>query len=961
MSITNPEALLLLALLPLAYWIGRPRSRFRRRRAIISALLRMLLIALLVLSLAGIEIPGDSDQLAVVFLVDYSDSMGQANREAAVDYVEQAIESMNANRDQAAVIFFGANAVVEQPLAPRLDLSQTSAAPITLNTNLAEAIRLGLALFPAEGAKRLVILSDGVETVGDAERASRLAAASNVQIDYVPFTQPQNTGEILIEDVRVPQRVNESELFDLIVNVESQVDSPAELRVFAGGSVIYQTEVELESGDNRFSVGPLDLPSTGFVDFRVQIEPRAGGDTFYQNNELAAFTEVRGRPTVLLVANDQREVEFLQPALEETGLVVEVIAPRDLPTGLAGLSAYSSVVLVDVPATKLNTVQMELLQIYVRELGGGLVAIGGPNAYGVGGYFETPLEETLPVEMRIRDQQRIPSLTMLFIIDRSGSMEMVSGASGFTNLELAKEAILRSFNFLNDYDRAGVISFDTEAYYVLPIQEMQNEANRRAMQNEVASLRSGGGTDIFGALEEASNILPTDPSALKHMILLSDGGASPMGILELAQQMYEQHGITISVVSVGTAAAGWLPSLAQVGRGNFHQADDVSTIPSIFAQETVLATRSYIIEEEFTPSLTARSQIMEGITVVPSLLGYVATTEKDTATVVLRTPEEDPLLATWQYGLGRAVAFTSDASPRWGVNWLTWEDYTRFWSQTVRWTITEGASTNLEVRVEQRGEQAYLIVDARDEDGEFLNGVTLDAALVNPELESETVSIPQVAPGRYETPISPEQEGAYFLRVAGSTASGSLAVAQTAGWVLSYSSEYALREPNPRFLEELAGLTGGGSLAENPAAAFEHDLVVTEASEPIWQVLLALAACLLVLDIAVRRLVINPSDVEALRAWLGRTTGLSRGRVPSTAGRMGNLMEAKRRAATLTDDQSVPPVQAEAPATPAATAANLRRDKTQRTEAARGQQGASKSGDASATASALLKKKRGDD
>lgn len=907
-SFSNQEYLLLLLLLPIFVYVGWPRNLYRRRRDIASLLLRVILVMLLIFGIAGFEVPKDADYLAVVFLVDVSDSIDRTTQQAALDYVRDSIDEMNTNRDKAAVILFGANAVVEQPMSANLDLSQLGANPITLNTDLAEAIRLGLALFPPDTAKRMVILSDGIETTGDSEGAARLAEATNIQIDYVPLTRVDTQEEILVSNVVVPPRVNEEELFDLTVTVESEHNTNAVLRVLAGGEIIHQEVITLQTGDNTFAIGPLSWPGTGFVDFRVQIEPQ-GADNFYQNNELSAFTEVRGRPSVLLVTPDEREIEFLRPALEENGLVVNVVKPRDLPTGLPLLSAYSSIVLVNTPATQLSPSQMELLQVYVRDLGGGLLAVGGPNAYGVGGYFETPLEETLPVEMRIKNQERIPSLTMLFVIDRSGSMEIASNPQGVTNLELAKEAIIRSFNLLNDYDRVGVMSFDSEAYYVIEIQDVGDAASRATLEQVVASLRPGGGTDIFGALGAANETLPSDPSALKHIILLTDGGANPAGTLELANSMYTKFNITLSVVGVGQGYAPWLQSLAQSGQGNFHEAIDVTSIPAIFTAETILATRSYIFEETFVPDLTSRSPIMEGIVGLPNLRGYVATTEKDTATVVLRGPEEDPILAQWQYGLGRSVAFTSDASARWAADWVTWEQYSRFWGQAVRWTITEGATSNLEVRVEQRGEQAYLVVDARDDDGELLNGLTLKTSVIDPALEAQEHTIPQVAPGKYELAFTPDDEGAYFMRVVGSGNDGveNFSVAQTAGWVLSYSAEYSLSDTDNRFLDRLASMTGGGSLANSPASVFIHDLTYQKVKSAAWPYLLTLAAFLLLLDIAVRRIVLNRRELEKARQAV---FGLAPRPTIQTSARMSTLKAAKERASIpQPDDVPLPQAQ----------------------------------------------------
>jgi uncharacterized membrane protein len=569
--------------------------------------------------------------------------------------------------------------------------------------------------------------------------------------------------------------------------------------------------------------------------------------------------------------------------------------------------------MANVSATDLSPDKMDLLEVYVRDLGGGLVVIGGPNSYGVGGYFETPLEEALPVEMRIRDQTRIPQLALVFVIDRSGSME-IAGPSGVSNLELAKEAILRSFNFLNDYDRTGVVSFDTQAFWVIDVQEVGGTENRQALEAEVASLRPGGGTDIFGGLSAVDSELPNDPATLKHVILLTDGGASEVGILPLVSRMYNNYDITTSVIGVGADYARWLESVAAMGGGNFHVTTTIENIPTIFAAETVLATRSYIFEDPFVPVQTARSPIMEGITSSPQLQGYIATTAKDTATVVLTGPEQDPLLASWQFGLGRSVAFTSDATARWGRDWVNWEQYARFWNQVVRWTITESSNSNLEVWVEQRGEQAVLVVDARDNRGDYLNELELDGSVVAPDRTTQSLRLQQVAPGRYEATFTPTTEGAYFIRVAGNTRDGAAieaSVAQSNGWVLSYSPEYSLAQPDERFLEELANLTGGKSLAERPAAAFLHDLDQEEAARPLWPFFLGAAAFVLIADIAIRRIVINRSDLERAREGVKRRFGVRPGEYQETemAGRMTGLKEAKRRATVIAP--AVEPAQAE--------------------------------------------------
>ncbi|MBI5959186.1 MAG: VWA domain-containing protein [Chloroflexi bacterium] len=910
MSFTNPNALFLLALLPVLAFVGWPRLSYRRRRDVAGLVIRLILVTLLIIGLAGPQIERAADKLAVVFLVDVSDSVSPAVQSAAVQYVRAAADVMG-EKDQAAVIVFGSDALVEIPITDRLELVQLGSDPIRLNTDLAEALRLGLALFPADTAKRMVVLTDGKQTVGDAEEVARLAAATDVQIDYV-FLGPGEVDqaaagpEIMISNVDVPSSVNEGERFNVTVSItSSRANSQAEVRVMSGGRIIHRREVELPSGTTNVVFESI-APSAGFVDFHVIVEPRSA-DTFYQNNQLSAFTQVSGPPRVLLVASDEREIADLRSVLEESGLQVDVQGPRDLPVGLAPLSSYDSIVMANVSAADLTQDRMAYLQAYVRDLGGGLVVIGGPNSYGVGGYFQTPLEETLPVEMRIRDQERIPQLTMLFVIDRSGSME-VAGGSGVSNLELAKEAVARSFDLLNDNDRTGVLSFDVSAYYVIDIQEVGDTVHRQQLRATIGTLRPGGGTNIYQGIRSADEVLSTDPSDLKHIILLTDGGSDPSGIAAAVGRMYQNYGITTSVIAVGQDYARWLQDVAVAGNGQFHLVYDVSTIPAIFTAETMLATRSYIFEEDFFALLNARHPIMEGLDSTPQLKGYVATSPKETATVILRGPEDDPILAAWQYGLGRAVAFTSDATSRWAVNWLPWDGYADFWNQAVRWSITESDTGNIEAQIIQRGEQAVLMVDVRDNRGNYLNGLQLDAAVVSAQLDTYNLPLMQTAPGQYEAVFSPEDEGAYFITVAGSAEQTAdvltpESIMQTTGWVLSYSAEYRVdnsaegAESPQNLLQRVADLTGGISLRDDPERSFVHDLNQEQAAQPIWQYFVFAALLLLPLDVGVRRLVISRSDAERVRARLTapftRQRGMAAAESPE---RMGRLLDAKDRA-----------------------------------------------------------------
>ena len=913
MRFTTPLLLLLLLLVPVAVWMGKPAKGPGRTREIVSLILRVIIILCLVFSLAGLEIVQRGDALAVVFLVDVSDSMPPAAINAEVEYVRIAVEAMSPD-DQSAVVLFGADALVERQMSAAKELSAFTSAPITNQTNLEEAIQLGLALFPSGYAKRMVILSDGAQTSGDALEAVKFAVASDVQIVVLSIIT-QRGEEVLIQNVDVPTRLRPGEQFDLTVTLQANEPTRATVRVLGGSEILYEGAYDLRRGTQSLSL-PLVAGEPGFVNYQVQIA--ATDDGFYQNNQLDAFSQVEGPPRILMVAppagetlpgGEARPDEYsaLLSALQSANFQVTVVAPNRLPSDLPSLAQYDSVVLVDVPARALGNNQMENLQSYVHDLGGGLVAVGGPTSYGVGGYFKTPLEETLPVDMQIKDEKRRPNLGIVFIIDHSGSMEDTSG--GVTKLELAKEAAARSIDFLFPTDRVGVIAFDDTASWVVPMTELSDPGQ---VVSAIGSIRGGGGTDIMAGVRAMSEVLPDDPAKVKHVILLTDGGADPTGISELVQKLFEEDNITLSTVGVGNDAAPFLEDLAEIGGGRYHFTNDASSIPSIFTEEVSLATRAYLVEEPFFPALANPSPILSGINEIPRLYGYVASSPKDLAQVILKSDKDDPILAAWQYGLGRSVAFTSDATGRWARDWLTSDNFAKFWVQVVRSTIGNPTDNALATDIELIGDQARITLDAQTPSGEFINGYAVDANIVAPNGETNSLTLRQVAPGRYEAFFDPKEQGVYLIRFVGTSAGQTDSFAETIGWALSYSPEYKRLDSDPDLLLRLAALSGGEVATANPADAFLHNLNATRASRPIWQWLILLAVLLLPFDIASRRLIITKQDVSNLQAWMMKQLGLGQPRisqVPQSSSRMEALLKAKDRVSESTKRTGATPVE----------------------------------------------------
>jgi secreted protein with Ig-like and vWFA domain len=907
MRFSSPLALLLLLLAPVFMALGWPRRGFGMRREALGLAIRLVILVCLVFSLAGLQIIGVRRNLAVVFLIDFSDSISPQARKDEVNAVRQAIENMPAD-DQAAIVVFGADALVERLMSNSHSLDQVQSIPQSSQTNIAKAIQLGLALFPPGSARRMVLLSDGAATAGDANAAARLAAASGVQILALPVPQ-ENGPEALVQEVRAPKRLHPGDNFDLEITIQSSQAMQAGLRVLAAGQVVYEGSRQIQRGLQTFSL-PLTasgkaFSNASFVRFEVQIDPEQDG--YYQNNAQAAFSLLEGPAKILLVAPPPGE-EFpgsqeprpdeagpLLRALQATNYKVEQISPGRLPVELSELASYAGLVFVDAPARDLSERQMQAVQSYVRDLGGGLVVVGGPTSFGVGGYFHTPLEATLPVDMQIKDQQRRPSLTMVFIIDHSGSMGELSG--GVSKLELAKEAAIRSVEMLYPGDRAGVIAFDDSASWVVnpTVLSDPQEVIRR-----IGTIRSGGGTDILAGLQLMAQTLPDDPATLKHVILLTDGGADPTGISELIQQLNQQDGISLTTVGVGLDAADFLPKLAELGSGRYYYAADPASIPNIFTQETSLASRAYLIEQNFVPRQVSASPILTGIQAFPELRGYVGTSAKPLAQTILVSNLGDPILAAWQYGLGKAVAFTSDASGRWAANWVGWKDFAAFWSQTLAFATAGQPASPLSFQATQQGEDVDLSVEAQSESGNYLNGYQMTASIVAPDGITQTVDLQQVAPGRYQAALPAGQPGAYWagiLAIPPDSASPEATLKDTAGWVQSYSPEYHNLQPEPQALARLSAMAGGGVIQDDAQSIFSHDLAATSASRPVWPWLLAAAAILLPLDVAVRRLALSRQDLSRFRERLSDRLIPARrkGPPPMRSERIDALLQAKQR------------------------------------------------------------------
>lgn len=805
---------------------------------------RGLLLLLLLLAFLRPKVPYRSDRVNILFLLDTSDSIPFEKRLSAFASLKEAARFMG-EEDTAGLLLFGAEPSLVVPPERGFRLPERlPPLPPSRATDIEKAIHLALAAFPQEGKKRIVLLSDGNENRGSALEAAEAARAERVEIYSVPLRQTFE-GEVVVEGMILPQEVKEGEAFIVKIVAWSAKEGGAHLSLFRDGSFVGSQKVRLNPGKNVFAYQQA-LEEPGFHLYQVRLE--AEGDSIEENNRAIGVVAVKGRPHVLYIEKDREQGQHLVKALQAQGIQVELVGPEDLPKTLEALLKYDLLIFSNVSSLTMTKAQMEMIRSFVRDQGGGLLMVGGEESFGLGGYYRTPIEEALPVTMEARQKLEIPSLALVLVIDRSGSMETAIGP--FTKLDLAKEAAQLVVELLEERNEAGVIAFDTTWNWVVPIGPAKEKAG---ILREIASIKAGGGTDMFPALKEAYQVLYERNALLKHVIVLSDGQSTSADFAGLVKRMARDK-ITVSTVAIGKDADVTLMlEISRLGKGRFYYTDDPYSLPRIFTLETQLASKAALVEQPFRPRLAnAFHEILQEIEweKVPPLGGYVATTPKTTADLLLLSPHKDPILAVWRYGLGRAAAFTSDFKAKWGVLWLRWEGFSKFLAQLARWTLRRGGAGEALTTVAFKGGKGEVIVEAVDQNGEFVNLLEVQAGIVFPDKSQAVVPLQQVAPGRYKGSFRAEEEGAYLVGVArkrGERMVGS----EVGSLVVPYSPEHRILEANEALLRDLAFSTGGGVL-EEVSQAFRRSRETTKIFKEIWPWILLVTFALFFGELALR-------------------------------------------------------------------------------------------------------------
>ncbi len=859
LSFERPEWLWLLAIVPVVIGLPlllRSLNALPPGRRALALVLRAALLIAIILAIAGAERVRRNTDLAVMFLLDRSRSVPTSYLQRQQQFIEAFRDpAVRPRNDKTGVVAFDGKSNIEQFPIRGVFIDRLTPPIEPDRTDIAQAIRLAMAAFPGDMAKRIVLLSDGNQNAGDVLREVVEAAANGITIDVVPL-EYEHEREVYFARLDAPSQANLQDRVALRMVLRSRDPTPGKLVIYHNDTRIDETDVTLRAGITPL-IYEVPLNSAGAHRFEARFEPDdPNDDAVAQNNVGRAFTFVHGEGRVLLVSKNRNEDQALLRALEAEHVNVDMISMNQAPEDVLQMLDYNAIVLANVPADMFTEDQKQQLASYVRDMGGGLVMTGGNDGFGAGGWLGSPVEEVMPVRFDIKARKQIPRGALVLIMH---TCEMPRANYW------AEQIAVAAVKTISSLDYVGLIAYGGGGtnWEV----KFQVARNKSAIINRIQKISSMiGDMPQFGPGMEMGYqaLIGARDAAQKHMIIISDGDASPPQGMLLSR--LARNRITCSTVTIGFGAHVFPAEMRRIAKatgGRFYQANNPRMLPQIFVKEAKIVRRALIREETFQPRLRLNMpEITAGITndELPQLEGHVLTTPRLAANefsrVLMTTDREEPLLAIRQCELGKTIAFTSGWWPRWSPAWTSWESFGKLWAQALRWCMRQGQSAEFEVSTQLEGREGQIVVEGLDKDATFLNGLDIAGKVLTPGGATKTVRLHQTGPGRYEGAFPVSADGHYVSMLTYRKPDGQRGMLKT-GLSVSYSPEYRELTARTDLLRQIAEQTGGEVLPLDPKQAniFRRPVRPSISKRPIWPWLVGwIVIPLLLLDVASRRL-----------------------------------------------------------------------------------------------------------
>lgn len=844
----RPPWLLLLLLIPLAWlaWRRWPPPLDRRRSRLVLAS-RVLMVALLVLALAGVRLTTQPTKRALVAVVDLSASVKAGSGLDAEAATVHRLQSSKGADDLFGVVTFGHDAAVELPLTREPDFESFQTQPDPSYTDIAGGLRLAAGLIPDGYARQLVLISDGRQNLDDAAGAVAALRAEGVRVDVLPVGGAP-PAEVLVTSVDVAQEIRIGVTAVATVGLRSSGPAQGKLTLIVDGTELVTRDVALPTGSSSQT---FEVPGLEVGLHQVRAELAAAPDTYPENNVGEAAVRVLGRPLVLVLEGKAGEGLNLERSLEAAGMGVERRPALGAPTDTATLGRYDSIAIVDAAADSFPRDSMAAIAAAVHDLGKGLVEIGGPTSYGPGGWQGTPLEAASPVRMDIPNRKDKPKVAVVL------DMETMEDARADQVVLSAAEAVIDQ---LTPQDEVAVTNGG--AGFVVP---MTPVTDKKAIDSKLEAATLGDAPSYLPFLEMSADALLKTDAPLRHIVVLGDGDADTAGGSPQSVQAFLQgtlaKGVTTSSVGVDVhgqpAYMSYMQDMARWGGGRFYLSNNPSQVPQILLKESVTALRPWFEQGPFFPRIASPGDLLQGIDLgaFPQLDGYVVTTPKPAAEQYLISAKQDPVLAAWSYGLGRSVAWTSDSTGVWTAGFLGSAVSSQLFARAVAWTLP-GEGGQLSIQAEPSGDGIAVTVT-----GPATPGGAVSLGVVRPDLSSSSQALLAVAPGKWQGRVDGAPVGVYLLHAA-LQRGGQVLGRSDAAVPVPYSPEYLQLGRDDLFLRQVARDGAGVVLSPSASAWWQPTLPIPVNTDVFW-VLVLLAAVLWPLDVAMRRITLRPRQLLA--------------------------------------------------------------------------------------------------
>jgi len=798
-TFTNKWYLLLLiplVILTLIPYLRVVKKRRRHPKYILPLCFRIIAIIAIILMMAGLSKVTVSNDTNVIILVDLSDSTTSVRSDMEKyidDYVKNADKSLT-----IGVVAFADESVYEIPMTTNMkfDSLDFSSLPVSSATNLEMAIQYSQTLVSEDGNNQIILLTDGNQTEGDAQKAVLQIENQNVRIDAVAFdSSVTDEPEVQISDMDMPSSAAAGESYEIPISIESSIATSGDLVLYNGTKAVSKTAVTIKKGQNTYTLNTSST-TTGINSYHVEV--LVNNDTVSQNNTKYAYIKITGKSNILIIDSSGTESTKLKSLIKDL-YTVTVVTPQKAPSTLADLRNYDEIILMNVANNDLPTGFDAILEEYVNKLGRGVLTTGGTNTYYYGEMTGTAFEKFLPVDINLDDGAENATTAVMILIDQSSSM------TG-TPINMAIQGAVNSINALGADDYVGVVAFSANVNIVSKLSSLKNKEKIIAAVEKLGTIR---GTNLTAALTEAYEELKDSTASTKHVILLSDGNPQDSGYDKVVQKM-NAAGITTSTILIGSEATSTIMSqLATLGGGRFYQVTNISELPTVMKEETDASQINYTNTGTFNLSIANYSQVLSGVTTLPTIKGYISTAIKNGASNVLYTDENMPVYAEWNYGLGRVGSFTTDLNGTWSSELYATTDGTTLIKNVVSSLLpSDNASSGLAITTSSTGTQSTVTVATSDTTG----SKTIEATIISPDGTTVTKALTVLKPGTYTSTFETSKVGLYTIMVQQFNEDGSVYdYAQTA-LAVSYSPEYdRFLAPNTTLLETICEL-GGGAL-----------------------------------------------------------------------------------------------------------------------------------------------------